>query len=54
MPMLAVVSHSNHLRLISRWRAAGFTNTFQLYCTAGGLVAAALMLFAAGSTITRS
>lgn len=29
------------------WRAAGFTNTFQLYCTAlGGLVAAALMLFA--------
>ena len=29
------------------WRAAGITNTFQLYCTAiGGLVAAALMLFA--------
>jgi len=29
------------------WRAAGFTNTFQLYCTAiGGLVAAGLMLFA--------
>jgi photosystem I P700 chlorophyll a apoprotein A1 len=29
------------------WRAAGYTNTFQLYCTAiGGLVAAALMLFA--------
>ena len=29
------------------WRAAGFTNTFQLYVTAiGGLVAAALMLFA--------
>jgi len=29
------------------WRAAGFTNTFQLYCTAlAGLVAAALMLFA--------
>jgi len=29
------------------WRAAGITNTFQLYCTAiGGLVMAALMLFA--------
>lgn len=29
------------------WRAAGFTSTFQLYVTAiGGLVAAALMLFA--------
>jgi photosystem I P700 chlorophyll a apoprotein A1 len=29
------------------WRAAGYTNTFQLYCTAiGGLVLAALMLFA--------
>jgi photosystem I P700 chlorophyll a apoprotein A1 len=29
------------------WRAAGFTNTYQLYVTAiGGLVAAALMLFA--------
>jgi len=29
------------------WRSAGFTNSFQLYCTAiGGLVAAALMLFA--------
>jgi photosystem I P700 chlorophyll a apoprotein A1 len=29
------------------WRAAGFTNTFQLYVTAiGGLVMAALMLFA--------
>ncbi len=29
------------------WRAAGFTNTFQLYVTAiGGLVAAGLMLFA--------
>jgi len=29
------------------WRGAGFTNSFQLYCTAiGGLVAAALMLFA--------
>ena len=29
------------------WRGAGITNTFQLYCTAiGGLVAAALMLFA--------
>ena len=29
------------------WRAAGFTNSFQLYCTAiGGLVAAGLMLFA--------
>lgn len=29
------------------WRAAGYTNTFQLYCTAiGGLVMAALMLFA--------
>ena len=29
------------------WRAAGFTNSFQLYVTAiGGLVAAALMLFA--------
>jgi photosystem I P700 chlorophyll a apoprotein A1 len=29
------------------WRAAGITNTFQLYCTAiGGLVSAALMLFA--------
>jgi photosystem I P700 chlorophyll a apoprotein A1 len=29
------------------WRAAGFTNSYQLYCTAiGGLVMAALMLFA--------
>ena len=29
------------------WRAWGFTNSFQLYCTAiGGLVMAALMLFA--------
>lgn len=33
--------------LFQLWRAAGFTNTFQLYCTAiGGLVMAALMLFA--------
>ncbi|MFM7365271.1 MAG: photosystem I core protein PsaA, partial [Cuspidothrix sp.] len=29
------------------WRAAGFTDSYQLYCTAiGGLVMAALMLFA--------
>jgi photosystem I P700 chlorophyll a apoprotein A1 len=29
------------------WRASGFTNSYQLYCTAiGGLVMAALMLFA--------
>jgi len=35
------------------WRSAGFTNSFQLYCTAiGGLVAAALMLFAGWFTIT--
>jgi len=33
--------------LFQLWRAAGFTNSFQLYCTAiGGLVMAALMLFA--------
>jgi photosystem I P700 chlorophyll a apoprotein A1 len=33
--------------LFYMWRAAGFTNSFQLYCTAiGGLVMAALMLFA--------
>jgi photosystem I P700 chlorophyll a apoprotein A1 len=33
--------------LFYMWRAAGFTNGFQLYCTAiGGLVMAALMLFA--------
>ncbi len=33
--------------LFQMWRAAGFTNTFQLYCTAiGGLVMAGLMLFA--------
>ncbi len=33
--------------LFYMWRAAGFTNEFQLYCTAiGGLVMAALMLFA--------
>lgn len=33
--------------LFQMWRAAGFTNEFQLYCTAiGGLVMAALMLFA--------
>ncbi|MUL39511.1 photosystem I core protein PsaA [Gloeocapsopsis dulcis] len=33
--------------LFQVWRGAGFTNSFQLYCTAiGGLVAAALMLFA--------
>jgi photosystem I P700 chlorophyll a apoprotein A1 len=33
--------------LFQIWRAAGFTNTFQLYCTAiGSLVAAGLMLFA--------
>jgi len=35
------------------WRSAGFTNSFQLYCTAiGGLVAAALMLFAGWFHIT--
>ena len=33
--------------LFQLWRAAGITNTFQLYCTAiGGLVMAAIMLFA--------
>lgn len=33
--------------LFQLWRAAGFTNEFQLYCTAiGGLVMAALMIFA--------
>ncbi|NJN29217.1 MAG: photosystem I core protein PsaA [Synechococcales cyanobacterium RM1_1_8] len=33
--------------LFQLWRASGFTNEFQLYCTAiGGLVMAALMLFA--------
>ncbi|MGG6270096.1 photosystem I core protein PsaA [Leptolyngbya sp. AN03gr2] len=33
--------------LFQWWRAAGITNTFQLYCTAiGGLVMAGLMLFA--------
>jgi len=33
--------------LFQLWRGAGFTNTFQLYCTAiGALVMAALMLFA--------
>jgi photosystem I P700 chlorophyll a apoprotein A1 len=33
--------------LFYMWRAAGFTNSFQLYCTAiGGLVMAGLMLFA--------
>ncbi|BAZ04224.1 photosystem I core protein PsaA [Calothrix sp. NIES-3974] len=33
--------------LFQMWRAAGITNTFQLYCTAlGGLVMAGLMLFA--------
>ncbi len=33
--------------LFYMWRAAGFTDSFQLYCTAiGGLVMAALMLFA--------
>nr|RNJ67191.1 MAG: photosystem I core protein PsaA [Leptolyngbya sp. IPPAS B-1204] len=33
--------------LFQMWRAAGFTNEFQLFCTAmGGLVMAALMLFA--------
>lgn len=33
--------------LFQLWRAAGFTNEFQLYCTAiGALVMAALMLFA--------
>jgi photosystem I P700 chlorophyll a apoprotein A1 len=33
--------------LFQMWRAAGFTNSFQLYCTAiGGLVMAGLMLFA--------
>ena len=33
--------------LFQMWRGAGFTNTFQLYCTAiGALVMAALMLFA--------
>lgn len=33
--------------LFQMWRAAGFTNSYQLYCTAiGALVMAALMLFA--------
>ncbi len=33
--------------LFYMWRAAGFTNSYQLYCTAiGGLVMAALMIFA--------
>jgi photosystem I P700 chlorophyll a apoprotein A1 len=33
--------------LFQMWRAAGFTNSYQLYCTAiGGLVMAGLMLFA--------
>jgi len=39
--------NSNHLRLVPRLARRWFTNSFQLYCTAiGGLVAAALMLFA--------
>jgi len=33
--------------LFYMWRAAGFTNSYQLYCTAiGGLVMAGLMIFA--------
>jgi len=47
--------NSNHLSLFHVWRSAGFTNSFQLYCTAiGGLVAAALMLFGGSLSQARS